>query len=182
MRMTLMIAGLLAGCSNLPTRIDDPANPAQLGTRRVVTTAESLTEVGFTISRNNPHESENIRENAKSTLASLSGRSTLVCGEPRIDTADAVSSLVPGTKMRECSVSDLTREGATQAAVLQCMGDPGSKQQSSNKITITSTADLAPAEATAQTELYIQHTRPTGETRSGTISLTHRFERIGDCA
>ena len=105
----------------------------------------------------------------------------MTCGEPTIDSAEALRTLYPQSmKIRDCSVSDMTKEGASQATVMVCTG--AGNNQSPPKVTVTGTLNLAEAEAIAESELYFQGVKPTGETESGTISFKHRFERIGDCA
>ena len=111
----------------------------------------------------------------------MSSRSTMTCGEPSIDSVDKVLAFYPqAMKIRDCSVSDLTKESASQATVMVCAG--AGNGASPPKVTVTGTINLAEAEASADSELYFQGVKPSGESESGTISFKHRFERIGDCA
>ena len=174
MRTAVIMAGLLAGCGNAPGMIDDPANPAKLGTWRVVTTAQSMT----INARSGPGDGHPTQQGQ---LDEMGSRSTMTCGEPGIDSVEKLLAFYPqAMKIRDCSVSDMTKEGASHATVMVCAG--AGNGPSPPKVTVTGTMNLGEAEASAESELYFQGVKPTGETESGTISFKHSFERIGDCA
>ena len=85
MRTAVIMAGLLAGCGNAPGVVDDPANPAKLGTWRVVTTAQSM-NVNDPSVRGDGHPTQ------QQQLDALSNRSTLTCGKPSIDSMNKLLS------------------------------------------------------------------------------------------
>ena len=178
MRKTIIMAILLAGCSAAPESIvssDDAANPAKLGTWRVVTTAENMTI-------NDPSASGDGHPVQQQQLDAMGSRSTITCGEPSIDSVERLLSFYPkDIKMKDCEISDMTKEGTSQRAVMACEGDvPEGKP--SQKITVTNTLELAENKSRAESEIYVEGITRTGETGNATVSFTHRFERIGDCA
>lgn len=167
-RHVLVLSSILAlaGCSEAPPPVDNPANAPQLGQWAVDYHIAAVSLGGSQVSRRTDGYSRAFRA---LDLNPGSGRDG--CGEPDMTGGAAIarytSSLVPGT----CTIKTAKRNGYTIRGTGEC--DGGGSFQYRGKD--------GPGFFDVKVYAYVRRLLDNGSTKSGAVTINIEGQRKGEC-
>jgi hypothetical protein len=160
----------LAGCA---PKVDDAANPPQLGNWTVTTALESFTINGMNLSASTLADMDEDSGSAGGLISRAAGNDERRCVEPRLSNDDALLGLFH-TSLRDCEATESTVSDTTRHLVMRC-------RHRDKNVTVTIDASFEGTSGYANLRLTQSEIKTSGATSSLGLGLRATLTRTGDC-
>jgi hypothetical protein len=168
--VTSALAMALTGCG---PKVDDAANPPQLGNWTVATSLESFNINGMNLSAATLASMDEDSGSAGGLINRAAGNDERRCVEPRLSNDDAVLGLFH-TSLSDCETTDSTASATTRHIIMRC-------QHRRKDVDVIIDATFEGTSGYANLRLTQSDTKASGATTSLGLGLRATLTRTGDC-
>lgn len=164
--LLMPVTVVLAGCG---PKVDDPGNPALLGSWTVETRVTSIGLNNMNFSR-----AGFVANGGEDMLKSIESSQVKACFEPAIKRdSDVIDSAE--NWFGDCAIVDSSGDAASRHATLTC-------ERGGKTVAMTVDGTMGDQSGQANFSVRLSEVKPTGATESLSLRIAQTWTRTGDCA